>query len=278
MAAMYAVYHGPDGLKRIAQKVHALTQVLKALVEQSGYTIINADFFDTLTIDVSGPTKDAEAVHAAALAAGINLRRIDDAHVGVTLDESVGIDEVLKLANVFASAARAPPLSPLHLPPVASAVPAALRRTSAFLPHAVFNAHHSETEMLRYIYALQAKDLGLVHAMIPLGSCTMKLNSTSSMIPLTFPEFANVHPFAPLDQVEGYLQVIKVRVLRSPCSGQDAERLDRSSKLTCARSLASMRARCSPTRERQASTLVSLSSGRTTSLAEKAIATSASFL
>ncbi|KIP02082.1 hypothetical protein PHLGIDRAFT_79656 [Phlebiopsis gigantea 11061_1 CR5-6] len=210
MAAMYAVYHGPAGLKRIAQKVHALTQVLKALVEQSGYTVTNADFFDTLTIDVSGPAKGAAAVHAAALAAGINLRRIDDKRVGVTLDESVGIEEVLKLANVFASAASAPPLSPLHLPPVAaSVVPEPLRRASAFLPHPVFNSHHSETEMLRYIYHLQSKDLGLVHAMIPLGSCTMKLNSTSSMIPLTFPEFGNVHPFAPTDQVQGYFEMIK---------------------------------------------------------------------
>lgn len=211
MAAMYAVYHGPEGLKRIAHKVHALTQLLKALVEQSGYTIVNADFFDTLTIDVTGPAKTASAVHDAALAAGVNLRRIDDTRVGVTLDESVGIDEVIKLANVFAAAAGAPAISPLHLPPVdAVAVPQALRRTSQFLSHPIFNAHHSETEMLRYIYHLQSKDLGLVHAMIPLGSCTMKLNSTSSMIPLTFPEFSNVHPFAPKDQVEGYLQVIKV--------------------------------------------------------------------
>lgn len=210
MAAMYAVYHGPEGLKRIAGKVHALTQVLKVLVERLGYTVINADFFDTLTVDVTGSAKNASAVHDAALAAGVNLRRIDDKLVGLTLDESVGIEEVIKLANVFASAASKPAVSPLQLPPIESAaIPSSLQRTSQFLPHPVFNAHHSETQMLRYIYHLQSKDLGLEHAMIPLGSCTMKLNSTSSMIPLTFPEFSNVHPFAPKDQVDGYLEIIK---------------------------------------------------------------------
>ncbi|KAI0347791.1 glycine dehydrogenase [Trametopsis cervina] len=212
MAAMYAVYHGPDGLTRIAQKVHALTQLLKALVEKSGYTITNKEFFDTLTIDVSGPAQSSEAVHKAAAAAHINLRRIDDKLVGVSLDESVGLEDLVKLANVFATAAKASTISPFDLSTEAIgsvSVPASLQRTSQFLPHPVFNSHHSETEMLRYIYHLQNKDLGLVHAMIPLGSCTMKLNSTSSMIPLTFPEFSNVHPFAPLDQVSGYLQVIK---------------------------------------------------------------------
>ena len=212
MAAMYAVYHGPAGLERIARKVHALTQLLKSLVEKSGYSVTNHSFFDTLTIDVSGPAKTADVIHQAAAAAHINLRRIDDKHVGVTLDESVGLEDIVNLANVFSLAASAPPISPLGLKAVDSvAVPIELRRTSEFLPHPVFNKPHSETEMMRYIYHLQNKDLGLVHAMIPLGSCTMKLNSTSSMIPLTFPEFGNVHPFAPKDQVEGYLEMIKVR-------------------------------------------------------------------
>ncbi|KAI0706111.1 glycine cleavage system P-protein-domain-containing protein [Cytidiella melzeri] len=212
MAAMYAVYHGPAGLRRIAHKVHALTQLLKSLVEKSGYTVTNQDFFDTLTIDVSGPAKHADAVHQAATAAHINLRKIDEKLVGVTFDESVGLEDVLKLANAFATAANAPSILPLNLSTEtidSIAVPEDLRRTSAILPHPIFNSHHSETEMLRYIYHLQNKDLGLVHAMIPLGSCTMKLNSTSSMIPLTFPEFSNVHPFAPLDQVSGYLEIIQ---------------------------------------------------------------------
>ncbi|EED79122.1 predicted protein [Postia placenta Mad-698-R] len=210
MAAMYAVYHGPVGLKRIAEKVSALTQILKSLVEKHGYKATNANFFDTLTFDVTGAVKDADAVHASALASGINLRKVDEKHVGVTLDESVSAEDVVSLANVFASAASGSPVSASDLAlPASLALPAALQRTSGYLPHPVFNAHHSETEMLRYIYHLQGKDLGLVHAMIPLGSCTMKLNSTSSMIPLTWPEFGGVHPFAPTDQVKGYAQVIK---------------------------------------------------------------------
>ncbi|RDX51060.1 glycine dehydrogenase [Lentinus brumalis] len=209
MAAMYAVYHGPLNLQRIAQKVHGLTHTIKSSVESFGYKAINSQFFDTLTLDVSGAAQDAEAVHAAALAAGINLRRIDDKHVGLTLDESVGAEDVVALINAFASAASKSSISLSDLtPPETLAIPDSLRRTSQFLPHPVFNTHHSETEMLRYIYHLQNKDLGLVHSMIPLGSCTMKLNSTSSMIPLTWPEFGSIHPFAPKDQVKGYLELI----------------------------------------------------------------------
>ncbi|THH33425.1 hypothetical protein EUX98_g752 [Antrodiella citrinella] len=208
MAAMYAVYHGPTGLKRIAQKVHLLTNTLKLAVEQHGYKITNLDFFDTLTIDVTGAVRDADALHQVATAASVNLRRIDDKHVGVTLDESVGPVDLLRLINVFGTAAGASPLTAIHAAET-SAIPLGLQRTSEFLPHPVFNTHHSETEMLRYIYHLQSKDLGLVHSMIPLGSCTMKLNSTSSMIPLTWPEFSAVHPFVPKDQVKGYTQLIK---------------------------------------------------------------------
>ncbi|KAK7695283.1 hypothetical protein QCA50_002473 [Cerrena zonata] len=210
MAAMYAVYHGPVGLKRIAGKVHALAQVLKSAIEQRGYVVVNKQFFDTLTIDVTSVGKDADAVHAAAAAVGINLRRIDHKFVGVTLDESVSPEDLVALINVFNSVTGSPSVTLSNLTPIESlAIPSPLQRTSAFLPHPVFNSHHSETEMLRYIYHLQSKDLGLVHSMIPLGSCTMKLNSTSSMIPLTWPEFGSIHPFAPVDQVKGYLQVIK---------------------------------------------------------------------
>nr|BDS00030.1 glycine cleavage system P protein [Mycoleptodonoides aitchisonii] len=211
MAAMYAVYHGPVNLKRIAQKVHTSTQVVQSSVEKFGYKAISNNFFDTLTFDVSGVVPDADAVHALAAEAGINLRRVDSKHVGLTLDESVTGEDVVALINVFASAASAFPVNVNDLAPAQSqAIPDGLQRTSKFLPHPVFNTHHSETEMMRYIYHLQSKDLGLVHAMIPLGSCTMKLNSTSSMIPLTWPEFGEVHPFAPLDQVEGYLELIKL--------------------------------------------------------------------
>jgi glycine dehydrogenase len=213
MAAMYAVYHGPAGLKNIADKVHGFTQVLKSSVESFGYTVVNAaGFFDTLTIDASSsPAKSSAAVHKAAQAAGINLRQVDDKSVGVSLDESVTPQNLVSLINVFATAASASPveLQSLSSQIGQSSVPAALRRTSAYLPHPVFNTHHSETEMLRYIFHLASKDLGLVHSMISLGSCTMKLNSTSSMIPLTWPEFSNIHPFVPFDQVEGYRTIIK---------------------------------------------------------------------
>ena len=216
MAAMYAIYHGPTGLKRIANKVHLLTNTLKSAVEKHGYKIVNPDFFDTLTINVTGAVRNADAVHKAATAASVNLRPIDDKHVGVTLDESVGPKDLLRLINVFGVAAGASPLQSVDAVET-SAIPANLQRTSEFLPHPVFNSHHSETEMLRYIYHLQSKDLGLVHSMIPLGSCTMKLNSTSSMIPLTWPEFGAVHPFVPKDQVKGYTQIIKVNLsFRAP--------------------------------------------------------------
>lgn len=211
MAAMYAVYHGPVGLGHIANKVHGLTQVLKTSVEQFGYKATNREFFDTLTLDVSVAAKSSDVVHATSSAAGINLRPVDDKHVGVTLDESVGPSDLVALVNVFAKAAAASPVSLSDLTPSdAPSIPSALRRRSEYLPHPVFNKHHSETEMLRYIHHLASKDIGLVHSMIPLGSCTMKLNSTSSMIPLTWPEFSAVHPFAPIDQVKGYLQIIKV--------------------------------------------------------------------
>lgn len=211
MAAMYAVYHGPVGLRHIASKVHGLTQALKYTVEQLGFKVVNDEFFDTLTIDVSGVVKNSGVVHAASTAAGINLRQVDDKHVGVTLDESVGPVDWTALANVFTAAVSASPVTISDIQAAeTSSIPPSLWRTSEYLPHPVFNKHHSETEMLRYIFHLASKDLGLVHAMIPLGSCTMKLNSTSSMIPLTWPEFSTVHPFAPVDQVKGYLEIIKV--------------------------------------------------------------------
>ncbi|KAL0951541.1 hypothetical protein HGRIS_008225 [Hohenbuehelia grisea] len=210
MAAMYAVYHGPVGLRSIAERVHGLTQVVKTAIEGMGYKAVNQEYFDTLTIDVSGATETSDGVHAAATAAGINFRQIDDKHVGVTLDESVGPIDLMSIINVFTSAIQASPLNKSELVlPEKVAIPSSLRRQSEILPHPVFNKHHSETEMLRYINHLASKDIGLVHSMIPLGSCTMKLNSTSSMIPLTWPEFSSVHPFAPIEQAKGYLTVIQ---------------------------------------------------------------------
>jgi glycine dehydrogenase len=213
MAALYAVYHGPSGLRRIAGKVHGFAQVLKTAVENLGYKAINSEFFDTVTFKVSTILRSSEHLHTTAAMRAINLRIVDDEHVGVTLDESVTSNDLVALINVFASAASAPLVSLSDLSGFDTlSIPSALRRRSEFLQHAVFNKHHSETEMLRYIHHLVSKDLGLVHAMIPLGSCTMKLNSTSSMIPLTMPEFSAVHPFVPTDQVNGYLEIIKVWV------------------------------------------------------------------
>nr|BDD37080.1 glycine cleavage system P protein [Rhizopogon roseolus] len=210
MAAMYAVYHGPVGLERIAKKVHFFTQVLKTSLEGLGFHVINASsYFDTLTIDVSKHCANAEEMHGAAAQLGINLRRVGYNTVGVTLDESVGDEDLQRLVRAFYIAASLPKIE-FDLPaPTGPAFPPQLVRESKFLQHPVFNKHHSETEMLRYIFHLASKDLGLVHAMIPLGSCTMKLNSTSSMIPLTWPEFGGIHPFAPTEQVEGYRHIIK---------------------------------------------------------------------
>lgn len=212
---MYAVYHGPKGLREIAEKVHAMTILLKDTLEKLNYKVVNRNaFFDTLTVK----TKDVGRVEAAATQAGINIRQIDHSHIGVTLDESVTKADFLDLVNVFNEAShmngKGQRPTPVSIPevstPLVSPVPESLTRTSTYLEHPVFNKHHSETEMLRYIHHLQAKDLSLVHAMIPLGSCTMKLNSTSSMIPVTMNGFSNVHPFAPIDQVTGYQTIIKV--------------------------------------------------------------------
>jgi glycine dehydrogenase len=222
MAAMYAVYHGPEGLTRIARRVHSYAQILNTAVQKYGYKSLNKEFFDTLTFDVSNVPGRAHAVHAAAAAKGVNLREIGDFYVGVTLDETVGPKDIVRLVNVFAAVGpedRDPvTLSDLE-PTEASSLPPTLQRESKFLHHPVFNTHHSETEMLRYIYHLQSKDLGLVHAMIPLGSCTMKLNSTTSLMPVTWPDFSAIHPFAPVDQVKGYRQIIKV-IMRAPIIDQ----------------------------------------------------------
>ncbi|KAL4401346.1 glycine decarboxylase subunit P [Malassezia pachydermatis] len=218
MSAMYAVYHGPQGLRRIAAKVHALTKVLKAQVENLGCTVEQADgaFFDTLTIQVP-----AAKVHQAAAKLGINLRVISDEKVGVTLDETVTAHDLAHIVSAIAAGRDEPPTSSESLVQTATTmglsaqsvddlqVSERFARTSSYLTQPVFNKHHSETALLRYIYGLQGKDLSLVHAMIPLGSCTMKLNSTSSMQMLSFPEYHALHPFVPVEQAKGYQTLIK---------------------------------------------------------------------
>ena len=208
IASMYAVYHGPQGLTRIAQRVARLTAILAAGLKQLGLAPLHASAFDTLTVDL-GSAAAAQAVLQRAQDAGINLRSLRGQCVGVSLDETTTRADLALLWQAFApQAAQAaqPSVEQLEAS-AASLIPASLARTSSFLTHPVFNTHHSETGMLRYIRALSDKDLALDRSMIPLGSCTMKLNATSEMIPITWPEFANVHPFAPAEQLQGYRQL-----------------------------------------------------------------------
>jgi glycine dehydrogenase len=206
MASMYAVYHGPQGLKRIAQRVHRLTATLAAGLRAVGYTLEADAFFDTLTVATGPRTAN---LHVAVQAHGINLRQIDDARLGISLDETTTRADVAALWEIFAHAAHAaaPDFDKVEAS-VADAFPASLVRQSAYLTHPVFNAHHSEHEMLRYLRSLADKDLALDRTMIPLGSCTMKLNATAEMLPVTWPEFSNIHPFAPADQTVGYREMI----------------------------------------------------------------------
>ncbi|UGQ48898.1 aminomethyl-transferring glycine dehydrogenase [Massilia endophytica] len=207
IASMYAVYHGPEGLQNIAKRVHRYTGVLAAYLRTLGYTLASDSYFDTLTVK----TDRADALHAAAVANGINLRRIDAHHVGVSLDETTDRNTLSALWTVFATGVASAPAAPdfdAVEAGVQRAFPEALGRSSAFLSHPVFNRYHSEHEMLRYLRSLADKDLALDRTMIPLGSCTMKLNATSEMVPVTWPEFSNVHPFAPNDQTVGYREMI----------------------------------------------------------------------
>ncbi|MGV3726833.1 aminomethyl-transferring glycine dehydrogenase [Hydrogenophaga sp.] len=204
VASMYAVYHGPHGLKRIAQRVAAYTAILSRGLEQLGYTDTHhgdKGVFDTIALHTQDQT---DAILARAVAAGINLRKAWDEYTVITLDETTTRDDIRTLWSVFAQSGQPLPAFDAFEKGVEPLIPAELRRTSEYLTHPVFHSHHSETGMLRYIRALSDKDLALDRSMIPLGSCTMKLNATSEMIPITWPEFANVHPFAPADQLQGY--------------------------------------------------------------------------
>jgi glycine dehydrogenase len=200
VASMYAVYHGPSGLTRIAQRVASYTAILAAGLKALGRTLIHDTYFDTLQV----LAEDRDAVLAAAVARGINLRIASADTVGISLDETTTRDDLIDLWTVFAGGKPVPSFAQFEQGVELAGLPAALRRTSAFLTHPVFNTHHSETEMLRYLRGLADKDLALDRTMIPLGSCTMKLNATSEMIPITWPEFAQIHPFAPADQLQGY--------------------------------------------------------------------------
>jgi len=222
MAAMYAVYHGPEGLTRIARRTHRLAAILASVLRNAGIQV-DADFFDTL--HVSGI--DAAAIHAKSQAAGINLRAIDAGRVGISLDETTTRADVIALAAVFG--ARIDDIDALDAS-TADALPASLLRTSSFLSHPVFNTHHSEHELLRYMRSLADKDLAMDRTMIPLGSCTMKLNATAEMIPVTWPEFGNLHPLAPANQALGYKELIDgLEAMLVECTGYDAVSLQPNS-------------------------------------------------
>ena len=204
VASMYAVYHGPHGLTRIAQRVASYTAILAKGLEQLGWTATSASSFDTLTYKCG---EQAQPLMAKARGAGVNLRLSWGEYVSISLDETTTREDIALLWSVFAHHGQTLPNFVEFEDGIEARIPAALRRTSAFLTHPVFDSHHSETGMLRYIRSLSDKDLALDRSMIPLGSCTMKLNATSEMIPITWPEFANVHPFAPADQQLGYAEL-----------------------------------------------------------------------
>ncbi|MBW8466310.1 aminomethyl-transferring glycine dehydrogenase, partial [Acidovorax sp.] len=201
VASMYAVYHGPEGLQRIAQRVASYTAILARGLVQLGAPVREQATFDTLVLKTDGATK---SIATKAIQSGANLRIYFESYLCISLDETTTRADIELLWKVFAKDGQALPTFDAFENGVEPLIPAALRRTSRYLTHPVFNTHHSETGMLRYIRQLSDKDLALDRSMIPLGSCTMKLNATSEMIPITWPEFANMHPFAPADQQQGY--------------------------------------------------------------------------
>ena len=204
MASMYAVYHGPLGLKRIAERVAAYTAIFVRGLQTLGYEITNSGVFDSVTIKTGDATN---LIAERARQSRTNLRFRLNNHLGVSLDETTSRSDIELLWSFFAQPGQTVPVVSAFEKGIESLIPSDLRRTSKFLTHPVFNSHHSETGMLRYIRMLGDKDLALDRSMIPLGSCTMKLNATSEMIPITWPEFADIHPFAPQDQLQGYAEL-----------------------------------------------------------------------
>ncbi len=198
MASMYAVYHGPEGLKKIAGRIHGLANVLESNLKAAGFKQVNAAYFDTLKIAVA----DKKAIEREAIKHELNFRYFSDNHVGISLDETTSLKDLQTILKVFGVS------SATNGVKATTNLPASLVRKSNFLTHPIFNSHHSEHEMLRYIKKLESKDLSMVHSMISLGSCTMKLNATTEMIPVTWPEMGQIHPFAPSDQTQGYSEMI----------------------------------------------------------------------
>ncbi|MEO7992524.1 MAG: aminomethyl-transferring glycine dehydrogenase, partial [Chryseolinea sp.] len=211
-AGMYSVYHGPEGLKKIAGRIHGLAHILNKGLTSLGLTQVNENYFDTLKFEVS----NKEVIRQKAESAGINFRYFNDNHIGISLDETSDKSTLISILSIFVEN-KHHNINGENGSGVATDLgitgklkwPESLIRKSAYMTHPVFNMHHSEHEMLRYIKRLENKDLSMVHSMISLGSCTMKLNATAEMIPVTWPELGNIHPFAPADQTLGYQELIK---------------------------------------------------------------------
>lgn len=207
MAGMYAVYHGPEGIRQIAGRIHGLSKILDSELKELGYKQLNRVWFDTLKIDAGA---NAESIFAAAVSAGFNFRRINAKQMGISLDETTQLEDITAIVEIFALASGASPRRIDLIDKYSSmtvAYPEQFRRRSKYLRHPIFNSYHSETEMMRYIKSLENKDLSLTHSMIPLGSCTMKLNAATELMPVTWPEFGQLHPFVPADQAGGYHQI-----------------------------------------------------------------------
>ena len=208
IAGFYAVYHGPKGLVAIARRVRAYAKLLEQSLAAIGVRQLNDAFFDTPRFEV--PAQAVAAIRTAALGSGLNFRYRADGTINVALDETTDAGDVTAIVGAFAAGlGKTPPRIDVSTPPPDLDFPASLARTSVFLTHPVFNTHHSETEMMRYIRGLERKDIGLDTSMIPLGSCTMKLNAASEMLPITWPEFGKLHPFAPVEQAAGYQQIFR---------------------------------------------------------------------
>jgi glycine dehydrogenase len=203
MAAMYAVYHGPDGLKNIAKRIALLTQTAATAIEERGFDLLSNNYFDTIVVKVN----DALPIIAKAEKQSINLRHIDSKHIGISIDETTDVTDLFDLINCFENDTD-PVAFDIHQDAELFHIPSALTRTSAFLSHPVFNTHRSESQMMRYIKHLENKDLSLNTSMISLGSCTMKLNAASEMMPLSWTHWSKMHPFAPANQTEGYQYIV----------------------------------------------------------------------
>ncbi|MCF6264866.1 MAG: aminomethyl-transferring glycine dehydrogenase [Xanthomonadales bacterium] len=223
LSSFYALWHGPEGIQKIAGRVHRLSTILHTGLTQLGFQSENKSWFDTLSYQLDG--QQASSIYARALAANINLRRMEQTGLGISLNEKTDQAEINAIWQAFSSTDKLPDFAQidLQLENNCSAIPAQLQRQSAFLQHPVFNSYHSETEMMRYMKRLENKDISLKTSMISLGSCTMKLNAASEMAAISWPGFAAIHPFAPLDQTQGYQQLFaELEQMLIACTGYDA--------------------------------------------------------